>query len=369
MRFVKILLLLAGVSAAALTVIFGADHWIGLLSSKNAGAGVQQAAGPRALPVDVARSGTATFQETVEAVGSTRARQYINVVPLAAGRIERITFQGGEQVKAGQVLVELDARTQKVSLKEAEASLAEASSTYKRITDLRKRNVSSEATMEQARAAYYRAEAAVDRAKHELADRTLRAPFAGIIGLRQVEEGARIDTSTVVASLDDLTEVEVEFSVPEIYFPRVSIGQLVSVRSDAFGERTFQGRITTIDSRISASSRTFKARATIPNQDMALRTGMFVSLELVLNERQSPAVPEEAIVSEGDKTYVYAVQDGKARRVEVKLGLRHGRLVEVREGLDSPLTLVTSGVHSLEDGMTVKPSEAGDHAVAKRGMS
>lgn len=369
MRVAKIALVVIGIAGSAAAVVLGADYWMSFLTAQKADARVEDGAARRETPVVLAQSQMATFREMVEAVGTTRAKQSIDLVPLAAGRVERITFQGGEHVDAGQLLVQIDDRSQKVMLKEAEASLVEARSAFERIQDLRERKVSSEAALEQARAAFLRAEAIRDRAQHELADRAVKAPFAGTIGLRKVEEGSRIDTGTVITSLDDLAEVEVEFSVPELYFPRVSLNQPVAVRSDAFPDRTFEGRITAIDSRVSASSRAFKVRATIPNRDMTLRTGMFVGLELVLDERRAPAVPEEAIVSEGDKTFIYSVADGRAQRVAVKLGLRNGGLVEVREGLDAARSVIVSGLQNLEDGMAVKATKTQGEAKPKEGTS
>lgn len=304
--------------------------------------------------VGVSESGLRSFRETVEAVGTTVASQSVEIVALAPGRVERIAFSGGDQVAAGDVLLELDSRVEKAAVKEAEANLAEARAAFQRAQDLYERKVNSEAALEQARAAFLRAEAALSRTREDLDNRTIRAPFAGIVGLKQVETGARIDSNTVITTLDDISEVEVEFSVPELFFARVAIGQPVLVRSDAFANRVFRGKVTAIDSRISRSARAFKVRVTVPNQDRALRTGMFVGIELVLEERTSPAVPEEAIISEGNATYIFAMEDGKARRVEVTLGLREGGFVEVLRGLEGSPRVITSGAEDLEDGAAVR---------------
>jgi membrane fusion protein (multidrug efflux system) len=124
--------------------------------------------------------------------------------------------------------------------------------------------------------------------------------------------------------------------------------------SDAFGERGFEGRVGAIDSRVSQTARAFKVRATIPNPDLALRTGMFMSLELILDERRSLSVPEVAVLTEGDKSFVFATKDGRAERVEVEIGLRHAGAVEVIEGLTQDQPVVTGGMQAVEDGAPIR---------------
>lgn len=358
MRILKAVLLLGSIGVGAVAGLFGTQILLDTLSGEQAGAGSENRSARRETPVVVALSQIESFRETVEAVGSTRAKHSIDVVPLTVGRVDHIAFSGGERVEEGDLLLRLDDRAQRVALREAKASMDESRGVYERSRNLRRQNVTSEAALEQARSAFLRAEAAYERAENDLADREVRAPFAGIVGLRQVEQGAWIDTSTVISSLDDLSEVEIEFSVPESYLPRLDIGTIVAARSDAFGPQTFEGRVGAIDSRISQAARAFKVRATFPNQDLLLRPGMFLSLEVVVDERRSVAVPEESIVSEGTRTFIYSVNDdGRARRIEVSLGLRRGGLVEIRNGIGPQTEVITSGVHGIEHGTAVRRTD------------
>ena len=147
--------------------------------------------------------------------------------------------------------------------------------------------------MDELQAAFLGAQARLDVARKQLADRTVKAPFAGVVGIRRVDVGARVDDDTVLTTLDDLSEVEIEFSVPEIFFGRVRQGQTVSATSAAFPGRAFSGRIVTVDTRIGAVSRAFRVRAILPNPDLVLHAGMFMHVEVVLEER--PAVDHAAV--------------------------------------------------------------------------
>lgn len=366
MRLVRTLIVFALVGLGLAAGLLGTEAWLDRIAAKQTERGAQ---GGRQTPVTVATARIATFRETAEAVGSTLARQSIDIVALAAGRVERIAFAGGEWVEAGQVLVELDDRHERVAVQESEALLVEKRAAYERIKSLRQRSVSSEAALEMAHSEFLRARAAHERARHALADRTVTAPFSGLIGLRRIEPGARVDTSTVIATLDDLGAVEIEFSLPEVFMPRVAPGQRVAARSDTFPQRVFEGQVSAIDGRVSPTARAFKLRATFPNEDLALRPGMFMSLQIVLDERDSIAVPEDAIVSEADKSFVYVVADGRARRLEVALGLRQEGLVEIRKGLEKDAGIIVTGLHSLEPGMPVRTVAPDGIAAGQPGTS
>ncbi len=194
-------------------------------------------------------------------------------------------------------------------------------------------------------------------------------PFSGTTGLVEIDIGQRVGTDTVVTSLDDLSSVEVTFSVPEIFFPQVERGLSVLARSRAFGDRTFEGQVSEIDARISERSRAFRVRATIPNADRALRTGMFMSIELVLEERDAITVPEEAVISEGDRSYVFTVSDDDTvKKREVSTGIWRDGRVEVLNGIDDGASIVTSGLQGLADGAAVRFKEAADaDAAGERG--
>jgi membrane fusion protein (multidrug efflux system) len=278
----------------------------------------------------------------------------VDVVALTSGRIVEIGFTPGQPVAAGAVLVRLDDRIEQAAVTEVRAALRESELALERARKLRTHNNVSQATIDELEAALAGARARVERAEKLLADRTVTAPFAGVVGIRGVDVGARVDDETVLTTLDDLAEIEIEFSVPEVFFGRVRPDQQVQATSTAFSGRAFTGRIATIDSRIGQISRAFRVRAVVPNPDLDLPSGMFMHVSVVLEERPAVLIPEQAVIAEGASTYVFTVQGARALRREVRLGQRETGTVEVLEGLEAGEPVVRSGVQRLRDGAEVR---------------
>ena len=310
--------------------------------------------GPSAVPVEITTAAAGTMRERIEAVGTTLARQAVDIVALSAGRVAEIDLRPGRQVEAGAVLIRLDDRMQQAAVDEARAALREAQLALERAQKLRANNTVAQATVDQLQATFDGAQARLDAALKQLADRTVRAPFAGVVGMRRVDVGARVDDSTVLTTLDDLAELEVEFSVPELYFGRVRRGQPVIATSAAFPGRTFEGKIATIDTRVGAVSRAFRVRAVIPNPDLTLPAGMFMHVTVVLEERPAVLIPEQAVLAEGDSTFVFELRDAQAERRQVRLGQREAGAVEVLDGLAAGDVVIESGLQRLRDGVTVE---------------
>jgi membrane fusion protein (multidrug efflux system) len=323
-------------------------------------AAVQQ--GAQAILVELAEARHDVLRRRIEAVGTTLARQAVDIVPLTSGRVASIEFEPGERVAAGDVLIRLDDEIERSEVAEAAAALREADLAYERAAKLRTNNTVAQATVDDLRAARDGAQARLDGAARRLADRTVRAPFAGIVGIRRIDVGARVDDDTVLTTLDDLSEVEVDFAVPEIFYGAIAPGQAVSAQSVAFGEHRFEGRVTTIDSRIDRVGRSFRVRAVLPNPDLALPAGMFMHVELILGERDAVTIPEEAVVAEGAATFVFTTEDGRARRRDVELGQRELGRVEVLDGLAAGEEVVASGLQRLRDGAEVEIRGAADGA-------
>lgn len=310
--------------------------------------------GASQVAIEVAQARHRTLQRTVEAVGTTRARQSVEIVPLVSGRVVEIAVSPGQHVAAGDVLVRLDDDIERANLAEAEAQLVEQTRAVERGVKLQSSNSIARATLEQITATKAAADAAVERARRRLADRVIRAPFAGVVGLSDVDLGARIDDDTVVTTLDDLAEIEIQFALPETLYGEVAAGQSISARSAAFPDRVFSGRITQIDSRIDPVSRSFKARALVPNPEDVLPSGMFMSLTLVLAETDALVVPEEAIMVQAAETFVFVVEDGHVRRRIVTTGQRRDGVVAVTSGLTPGEAVVIRGLQRIRDGAAVK---------------
>lgn len=321
--------------------------------------------GSNAVPVEIAAAEAGTMRERIEAVGTTLARQAVDIVSLTSGRVAEIAFRPGARVEEGAVLVRLDDAAERAAVAEAEADLREAELALDRARKLRANNTVAQATVDELEAAYLGSRARVDAAEKQLADRTVTAPFAGVVGMRRVDQGARVDDDTVLTTLDDLSEVEIEFSVPELFFSQVRQGQVVTATSAAFPGRAFTGEIATIDTRVGEVSRAFLVRAVLPNPDLALPSGMFVHVEVVLAERPAVLIPEEAVIAEGDATFVFTVDQEQARRRPVRLGQRSAGTVEVLEGLEAGEPVVRAGTQRLRDGAAVQvPADPADEAPA-----
>ncbi|MGX0978615.1 membrane fusion protein (multidrug efflux system) [Roseovarius sp. MBR-51] len=324
--------------------------------------------GERPVTVEVTSAERRTIQETIEAVGTTRALQSIDIVPEVDGRLIALSISPGTKVEKGDVLARLDDTIERADLAEAEAVLIEQRQTLERTRQLRQTSAVSKATEEEAIARLAEAEAEVERARSRLDDRTITAPFGGIVGLRNFDVGARVTEGEVLTRLDDLSQVEVEFSLPEMIYGQVQKGQPLTARSAAFADRVFNGTVDVVDSGIDPVSRAFRTRALIPNSDSTLPAGMFLSLTLVLSESNEVTVPEEAIVFQAAETYVFVATDGKASRRIVIAGQRKDGQIAIISGLEAGESVIIRGLQRVRDGTLLKILEADTGATAETDM-
>ncbi len=356
-RLVSILKQLVGVVIIALLGYGGYEayeHYAHARTAENPRAS-QSGTVPAGVPVELASAKIARTETRVEAVGSTLSRRAVQIVPLASGRLDAIHFNPGDVVAAGQVLASLDDDIEQANLAEAEASLNEAQLALDRARTLRQSSTVSQASLETLISQQAIAQAALDRARRRLADREVRAPFEGITGLARVDPGAIVDDTTVITTLDDRREVDIEFSLPETLYGRVTTGLPVTADAAAFPDRRFDGTIVSIDTRIDPTGRSFKVRARLPNRDLALPAGMFMHLTVVLDVRQALMVPEEAIVAEGESTYLWVADaNDNALRRTVTLGQRDLGAVEIIDGLAEGERVVVRGVQRLRDGAPLR---------------
>ena len=337
----------------------------GQLTAEESGSAGNERGG-QAVGVVVAEAALETVRTRAEAVGTTLANQAIEIVPLASGRIIELTFEPGEPVTAGTVLARLDDAIERADLAEAQAMSQEAVSALERGQRLRASNNIAEATLVELRAAAGAAQARVDRAVQRLEDRVVTAPFDGVVGIRRVDLGARVDNDTVLTTLDDRSEMTVEFSLPETFYGQVTRGLPVTARSTSFPDRGFDGAITTVDTRIDVTSRSFRVRATLPNPDLLLPAGLFVLVDVTLDEREAVVIPEEAVGTEAGRAVVYIAAGERAERRPVELGQRMLGRVEVVAGIEPGELVVSRGLQRMRDGIAIRyeAPEAEDEAPA-----
>ncbi|MBW3550294.1 MAG: efflux RND transporter periplasmic adaptor subunit [Proteobacteria bacterium] len=313
--------------------------------------------GDMQLPVEAITVQPQPLSAGLETVGSLRADESVVVRPEVAGRIDRIHFTEGGRVEVGQPLFSLDASQAQASLNEASANLANSRSANERAERLAEQQLIARSDYDTTRAALSVDQARVASARTALSKMTLRAPFSGQIGLREVSVGEFVNVGQDLVTLVRLDPIEVDFSVPEGALPRLRQGQPVQVSVDAFPGQSFTGEIVAIAPVIDLNSRSAQLRAQVPNPDSKLRPGQFARLQ-VDTGRGSPEalmVPEQALMQEGESRFVYTVVDGKAHKAPVETGVRVPGAIEVVEGLKPGDVVITAGQGKpmMHEGMPV----------------
>ena len=334
-------------------------------------AGAGKGPGGIAVTVETAPVATARLQEDVVAIGTLRSNESVVVRPEISGRISEIGFTEGSPVQKGQLLVALDSSVYAAEVQQAKANLALAETTFNRTTELERQKFVSATAKDQSLNALRVAQANVALAEARLAKTQIRAPFGGVIGIRQVSVGDYVKEGQDLVSLEDIAALKVDFRLPEVMLTDLKRGQTVEVASDAMPNRTYAATLEAIDPLVDQNGRAVILRARLKNTEGQLRPGMFVRTRLILEERANAlTVPEEALMPSGAEQYVYKVVDGKATRVQVKTGLRRGSQVEVTQGLQAGDVVVTAGQIKLRDGAAVRtgpPAAAGAEKAAKQG--
>ncbi|HLS57071.1 MAG TPA: efflux RND transporter periplasmic adaptor subunit [Zeimonas sp.] len=318
------------------------------------------AGGARApVGVEAARAERVSLSETVSAVGTLRANESVVIKPEVAGLIERIHFDGGARVRKGALLVSLDASIAAAEAEQTRAELGLAQANYQRTADLARQQFVSERARDEAAANLKVLEARLKLAQARLSKSTIRAPFSGVLGLRNVSAGDFVREGAELVTLEDVTLMKVDLRLPERYLGQLRPGQLIEVEFDAYPGRRFEARLEAIDVRVDADGRSLVARGRLPNADGLLRSGMFAKVTLTLSKRDDAVmVPEEAVFPAGEDQFVYRIDDGKATRVRVRTGLRREGRVEIVEGVRAGELVVTAGQIKLtRDGTEVRVVE------------
>ncbi|MEZ5515649.1 MAG: efflux RND transporter periplasmic adaptor subunit [Steroidobacteraceae bacterium] len=289
----------------------------------------------------------------IEAVGTALANESVAITAKVSNRITATRFQEGQRVRRGSVLVELDSAQTAAELAEAEANLAESRNQFARGRDLGLTAALSRAQLEQLATAVKTAEARVAAARARLADTTIRAPFDGETGFRRVSVGGLVGPGDVITTLDDTSVIKLEFTVPQSFLADLAVGLAVEARVDGLPDRVFTGKVTTISPRVDPVTRSLAVRAELPNPDGVLKPGMFMSVSLRGSPTPMLVLPEQALVPEDGKNYVYVVANGRARRREVTTGLRRPGTVAVVQGLTEGERVIVDGTFKARDGAAV----------------
>jgi membrane fusion protein (multidrug efflux system) len=314
--------------------------------------------------VSAAKAESSDWQPTIDAVGSLRAVRGADLSLEVPGVVEEILFQSGDEVQAGQILLRLRAEDEIAKLQSLEATAQLAQITYDRDVQLFKARAISQAVVDNDEANLRNFKAQVAQQKAIVDKKTLRAPFAGRLGLRQVDLGQFLSAGTVIATLQSLDPIFVDFLLPQQAVAQLTVGAKVEAKVDAFPDRVFTGKITAINPKIETASRNIQVRATLPNADQKLLPGMFATVQLETGVAQRLiTLPQTAVSYNPYGSLVYLVDDkgkdadGKpqltARQVFVTTGATRGDQVAILKGVAEGDMVVTSGQIKLRNGVPV----------------
>lgn len=325
------------------------------------------------VAVEVARAEARTVSEAASAVGSLLSNESVVLRPEISGRISAIHFRDGQVVARGAVLVALDSAVQDAELQQARANLVLAQTNFRRTEDLFQRQFISERARDEAAATLKVQEAAVALAEARLAKTRIRAPFNGVVGIRNVSVGDYVKDGQELINVEDVATLKVDFRLPEIYLPQVRRGQSVDVGSDALAGESFRAVVDAVNPQVDTGGRSVLVRAHMGNPGGKLRPGMFVRVRLSFGERKGVVmVPEQALMPSGSDQSVFRVQAAEAaslaQPVKVQTGQRVQGWVEITEGLRAGDLVVTAGQLRLREGAPVRivegPGAAGTPALA-----
>jgi membrane fusion protein (multidrug efflux system) len=308
-----------------------------------------------AQPVVVAPATTVSFPVTVEALGTARANEAVEVRAQISERVTAIHFDEGEHVDKGAVLVALDDTRARADVAAARAVLVESEAQLRRAAQLRDARSLAQAEYDTRLARRDADRAALAVAESALGDTKVRAPFEGRVGLRRVSVGSLVTPETTITTLDDTDPIKVDFDVPETALAHLAPGEPISAGSAAWPGEVFTGEVASVDTRVDPVSRTVTARGLLPNPDGRLRPGMFLTVTLLREEVQTLVVPEQAIVPEQSRQFVFVVDaDGRVEKREVRTGRRRPSVVEVLSGLEPGERVVAEGTQRARPGGTVE---------------
>lgn len=320
------------------------------------GQGAGSGGGPT-IPVVATPSRLERLSIEVEALGTAKANESMDVTSKISNVVTVVRFAEGQQVRKGEVLVELDGEQARADLAVANAALTESASQLKRSRELYATKILSDQQIEQIEATHGANLARVAASRARLNDTVIRAPFSGRVGLRRVSVGSLIAPGAVITTLDDTSTIKLDFTVPETVVAAMRPGLELEATSVAYPGRTFRGKVASVDSRVDPNTRSVTVRGLVPNSGGELKPGMFLNVHLARGESDLLVVPEEALLPEQGDVYVFVVKDGKATKRKVQTGQRRVGSVQVTAGLEPGEMVVTEGTQKLREGASVQVQE------------
>lgn len=301
----------------------------------------------------------------IEAIGTVHAIESVVITSRVSGRVSRIHMKEGAHVAAGDPLVSLEDDAERAELRTASAAAAEAIAQYERLEALAEKGLVSHYERDRQRRAVEAAQAQLELSRVLLEQRTIRAPFTGVVGFRKVSLGTLVQPGTAIVSLDAIDQMRVQFSVAETLISNIGIGDVVHAHSAAYRDRTYEGRIETRGTRVDEITRSVPVQAIFSNADGSLLPGMMLTLRILGRPRMLTHVPEAALAPENARQFVWRIDEsGTAQRVPVEIGVRGSGWVEIVSGLLPGERVVLEGAGNLRPGISVREVPRPGSAVA-----
>lgn len=314
----------------------------------------QPASPPPPAPVIAVEVREVPFSDPVEALGTLKARESVALTAKVTETVSAIHFEDGQRVRKGELLAELTHAEEEAQIAEGRARVAEAERQYERVKSLAGQRSAAESLLDERRRDLDAARAQLVAVESRLADRIITAPFAGVLGLRNVSLGALVEPGDLIATLDDIATLRLDFTVPSLFLADLRPGLAIRARADEYPTESFEGTVSALDSRVDPVTRSIQVRALIPNPDGRLRPGLLMKVALLRNPRQALVVPESALLAQGRDHFVIRVgEDEQAERVQVRLGTRRAGEAEVLSGLSAGDRVVTHGGDKARPGQAL----------------
>ena len=322
-------------------------------------------------PVIVMEAYSDRFVDHVEAIGSLRANESVDLTVAVTETVTSIHFEDGQRVKKGDILVEMTSSEEHAMIEEAQSTLTEAKKQYDRVLQASQNGAVARSQLDESRREYETARARLKAVESRLRDRLVKAPFSGVMGLRNISVGALIEPGDIISTLDDDSVMKLDFPVPATFLSTLKEGIRVVARAPAFEDREFEGEIASIGTRIDTATRAVTARAILPNPERTLKPGLLMKVELFKNPRQAVVIDEEALLPSGRENYVLVVDRSRENPVperrKIVLGARRPGQVEILDGLSPGEFVITHGAIRVRPGQPVRVSavDTGDEPLSK----
>jgi len=311
--------------------------------------------GGRSAPLVVVEpAGEETINNRLTAIGSARALSTVSVTPYSSGYMNELLVKAGDAVKSGDPIAILDNETETIAVNKAQIALKDADTTRQRIARLRATNTATVVQEVEADLALANAKLALDDAQLALSRRTVRAPISGVVGILPVNAGNYVTAQTSIARIDDRSKVLIDIWVPERFAPQIKVGQPLSAESTAFPGVSYKGAINAVDNMLDEASRTLHVRAEVNNDEDRLRAGMSFSVTVLFPGDNYPSVDPLAIQWGADGSYVWRVEEGKAKKVAARIVQRNSTNILIDGPVKQGDMIVTQGVQTVRDDAPVR---------------